>query len=67
MVSSVMAQLMSLPYLLVLRAARSILTTQALRSATPLGTLDLLLGPLDEVQHQRLYRCAIAQADAAKA
>nr|DAK69653.1 MAG TPA: hypothetical protein [Caudoviricetes sp.] len=28
--------------------------------------LNLLLGPLDEVQHQRLYRCAIAQPDAAQ-
>ena len=33
MVSSVMAQLMSLPYLLALSAARSILTHHALRSA----------------------------------
>ena len=33
MVSSVMAQLMSLPYLLALRAMRSICATHALRSA----------------------------------
>nr|DAJ15988.1 MAG TPA: hypothetical protein [Caudovirales sp. ctfXb19] len=31
-----------------------------------LGALNLLLGPLDEVKHQRLYRCTIAQPDAAK-